>query len=322
MAGLSILLVLLATGALLLGKASLSPGEVLGTLIGQGTPMAGFVIGELRLPRILTAVVVGACLGVSGSVFQSTLRNALASPDIIGITASASVVGVLSIVTFGLSGFTLSLVVIGGALVAATTMYLLAWRNGMSAYRLVLVGIGVAAICSGVVSYVLSRSDIQDAQAALVWVTGSLNNSTWKALVPVTVCAVVIMVLVGIFTRPVHTLELGDDTAAGLGVPVERTRLAIIASGVALAAVAVSIAGPLAFVALASGQVARRLLGTGNAGIAVSGFVGAALLLASDLIAQFALPTTSFPTGVVTGLVGAPFLIWLLVRSSRTGTGS
>lgn len=320
--GLTVLIVSLGTVALLLGKASLTPGDVLAALIGQGTPMTGFVIGELRLPRILTAVVVGACLGVSGSVFQTTLRNALASPDIIGITASASVVGVLAIVTFGLSGFTLAVVVIIGALVAAAAMYLLAWRDGMSAYRLVLVGLGVAAICSGVVSYVLTRSDIRDAQTALVWVTGSLNNSTWTALLPVTGCAVVILAALLLLARPLRTLELGDDTAAGLGVPLERTRLMIIAAAVALAAVAVSTAGPLAFVALASGQIARRLLGTGGAGVAVSGFVGAALLLAADLIAQFAVPTTAFPTGVITGLVGAPFLIWLLVRASRTGTGS
>jgi len=320
--GLTVLIVALGTVALLLGKASLTPGDVLSALAGQGTPMTGFVIGELRLPRILTAVVVGMCLGVSGSVFQSTLRNPLASPDIIGITASASVVGVVAIVVFGISGLSLALVVIAGTLVAAAGMYLLAWRDGMSAYRLVLVGLGVAALCSGVVSYVLTRSDIRDAQMGLVWVTGSLNNSSWAALLPVAACAGIILAALASLARPLLVLELGDATAAGLGVPLERTRLLIIAAAVALAAVAVSTAGPLAFVALASGQIARRLLNTGGAGIAISGFVGAALLLAADMIAQFAWPTTAFPTGVVTGLVGAPFLIWLLIRASRTGTGS
>ncbi|MEG8037700.1 iron chelate uptake ABC transporter family permease subunit [Sphingomonas sp. LR61] len=321
MGGLSALILILAVVGLLLGKASLTLEEILAVLIGQGTPMSGFVIGELRMPRILTALVVGACLGVSGSVFQTTLRNPLASPDIIGTTAGASAIGVVSIVIFGISGFPLALTVIAGALVIATAMYLLAWRGGMSAYRLVLVGIGVAAICSGIVAFVLSRSDINDAQAALVWVTGSLNNSSWSALLPVTCCAVVILFALATLTRSIHTLEFGDDTAAGLGVPVERTRLAAIATAAALAAVGVSTAGPLAFVALAAGQVARRLLGTGIPGTAVSGFVGAALLLAADLLAQFAWPATAFPTGVVTGLVGAPFLIWLLIRSNRTGSG-
>jgi iron complex transport system permease protein len=319
---LGALIVVLGAVALLLGKASLTPGEVVSTLLGQGTPMTGFVVGELRLPRILTAVVVGACLGISGSVFQTTLRNPLASPDIIGITASASAVGVVCIVVLGLSGFTLTLAVVVGALIAAALMYLLAWREGLNAFRLVLVGIGVAAICSGVVSFVLSRSDIRDAQAALVWVTGSLNNSSWSALIPMTVCAAVVIAVIAALTRPVHILELGDDTATGLGIPVEHIRLAIIASGVALAAIAVSTAGPLAFVALAAGQIGRRMLGAGTSGVVISGFVGALLLLGADLIAQFAWPDTSFPTGVVTGLVGAPFLIWLLVRASRTGTES
>lgn len=317
---LGLLVLVLGATSLMLGKASVTPSEVLATLVGRGTPVTDFVIGELRLPRILTAVVVGASLGISGSVVQTTLGNPLASPDIIGITASASVVGVVSIVTFGLSGFTLSLVVIGGSLAAAAAMYLLAWRDGLSAFRLVLVGIGVAAICSGAVSYVLSRSDIRDAQTALVWVTGSLNSSSWSALVPMAVCAAVVVAVIAALTRPLQVLELGDDTASGLGLPVETVRLATLASAVALAAVAVSTAGPLAFVALAAGQIGRRMLGAGTSGVAVSGFVGAALLLGADMVAQHAWPQTALPTGVVTGLVGAPFLIWLLVRASRTGT--
>lgn len=319
---LGLLILLLTAAALMLGKASLSPEEVLAALGGNGTAKSDFVIGELRLPRILTALVVGASLGISGSVFQTTLRNPLASPDIIGITASASAVGVIGIVALGLSGFTLTLVVIAGSLAAAAAMYLLAWRAGLSAFRLVLIGIGVAAVCSGVVSFVLSRSDIRDAQSALVWVTGSLNTASWTALVPMSVCAAVVIALIAALTRPVRVLELGDDTAAGLGVRVEHTRLAIIACAVALAAIAVSTTGPLAFVALAAGQIGRRLLRTGTSGVAVSGFVGAAMLLSADLVAQFAWPDTVFPTGVVTGLVGAPFLIWLLITASRTGSES
>jgi iron complex transport system permease protein len=316
------LILLLMAAALMLGKASLSPSEIVAALTGNGSPKAEFVIGELRLPRILTALVVGASLGISGSVFQTTLRNPLASPDIIGITASASAVGIIGIVVLGLGGFALTIVVVAGSLAAATLMYLLAWREGLSAFRLVLIGIGVAAICSGVVSFVLSRSDIRDAQSALVWITGSLNASSWAALAPMAVCATIVTTVIALLTRPVHILELGDDTAAGLGVPVERIRLVVIACAVALAAIAVSTTGPLAFIALAAGQIGRRALGAGTSGVAVAGFVGAAVLLGADLVAQFALPETVFPTGVVTGLVGAPFLIWLLIRASRTGSES
>ena len=318
MAVLAVAAVALTATDLLLGKASLSPPEVVATILGQGSAMSGFVVGELRLPRILTALVVGASLGVSGAVFQTALRNPLASPDIIGVTASASVAGIVSIVVFGLSGLALAAAVIAGALVAAAAMYLLAWRSGMDAYRLVLVGIGVAAICTGAISFVLTRGNITDAQIALVWLTGSLNSSSWAALVPVAICAAVIMVVIGALRRPLRLLELGDDPASALGVPVERTRVAAVATAVALAAVAVSTSGPLGFVALASGQIARRLLSTGSAGIAVSGFVGGVGLLAADLVAQFAWQSTALPTGVVTGIVGAPFLIWLLVRASRS----
>lgn len=319
---LSLVIVALGITALLLGKAALAPGEVFAALVGQGTPVTGFVIGELRLPRLLTAVIVGASLGISGLLFQSTLRNPLASPDIIGITASASAVGVVSIVVFGLSGFPLTLVVVLGALVAATLMHLLAWREGLSAYRLVLIGIGVAALSSGVVSFVLSRSDIRDAQAALVWITGSLNNSTWEALVPMSLCAAIVAALLLVLSRPARVLELGDETATGLGIRVEWIRVAVIAGAVALAAIAVSTVGPLSFVALAAGHIGRRILGTGVAGAVIAGLAGALILLAADLLAQFALPETSLPTGVVTGLVGAPFLIWLLIRAGRSGTES
>nr|WP_243843568.1 iron chelate uptake ABC transporter family permease subunit [Microbacterium endophyticum] len=316
------MIVIFALLSLTLGKASVSVSEVFATMVGQGTAMTELVVVELRLPRILTAIVVGACLGMSGSVFQSTLRNPLASPDIIGITASASVVGVVCIVSFGMRGYLLTLTVIVGTLLAAVLMYVLAWREGLNAFRLVLVGIGVAAFCAGFVSFILSRSDIRDAQSALVWVTGSLSGASWQALWPMTVCAVIIVGLVAMLSRPARILELGDDTAAGLGIPVEKIRLATLGCAVALAAIAVSTVGPLAFVALAAGQISRRLLGAGSSGVAAAACVGGALLLGADIIAQHALPATPLPTGVVTGLVGAPFLIWLLVRASRTGNES
>ncbi|MBA8816807.1 iron complex transport system permease protein [Microbacterium halimionae] len=322
LAALIALIVIFAFLSLTLGKASVSVSEVFATMIGQGTAMTELVVLELRLPRILTAIVVGACLGMSGSVFQSTLRNPLASPDIIGITASASVVGVVCIVSFGMSGYVLTLTVIVGTLLAAVLMYVLAWREGLNAFRLVLVGIGVGAFCAGFVSFILSRSDIRDAQTALVWVTGSLSGSSWQALWPMTACAVIIVGLVAMLSRPARILALGDDTAAGLGIPVEKIRLATLGCAVALAAIAVSTVGPLAFVALAAGQISRRLLRSGSSSVATAACVGGALLLGADIIAQHALPSTPLPTGVVTGLVGAPFLIWLLVRASRTGNES
>lgn len=319
--GLVLLLAALATVALLLGDAALTPAEVGSALVGQAEPVVRFVVVELRLPRLLTAVVVGLCLGASGAVFQSVVRNPLASPDIVGITASAGATGVVGVVLLGLSGAALSGTVLAGALVAALLVYALAWRQGVQGYRLVLVGIGVAAFATAATSYVLTRADVRDAQVAYAWLTGSLNGAAWGPFVTLAASAVVLLALLAAQTRALRALELGDDAAAGLGTRAERARLLLVLTAVALAAVAVAASGPIAFVALMAAPIARRLVGATGVTLTASALVGAAILSASDLVAQFAVPGTSYPVGVVTGLVGAPYLVWLLARTNRTGAG-
>jgi iron complex transport system permease protein len=318
---LAVLVVLVGAVSLTLGAAGLTPADVLAALVGRADRLTSFVILQLRLPRLVAAALVGACLGLSGALVQSVARNPLASPDIIGITAAASASGAVALVWFGITGLALSGIVLAGTLVAAALIYLLAWRRGVSGYRFVLVGIGVAAVCTGFVSYVLTTADLTDVQQALVWITGSLNNVDTTALVVLAVGAVVLVPCALLLGRPLAALGLGDDLAAGVGVRTERTRLLVVAVAVALAAVAVSVAGPVSFVAFLAAPIARRLVGRGSLALVPSALVGALVLVVSDIVAQFAVPGVVFPVGVVTGIVGAPYLLWLLTRTNRIGRG-
>lgn len=318
---LAALVFVVSAVSLTFGAAGVAPVDVLAALVGRADRLTSFVILDLRLPRLLAAVLVGACLGLSGGLFQSVARNPLASPDIIGITTAASATGAVALVWFGVTGLALSGVVLAGTLVAAVLIYLLAWRNGVSGYRFVLVGIGFAAICAGLVSYVLTRADLRDVQQALVWITGSLNSIDDVSLTVLAVSAVVLVPAALLVGRPLAALGLGDDVAAGIGVRPERTRIVSIAVGVALAAAAVSVAGPIAFVALLAAPVARRLVGRGSLALVPAALVGALVLVVSDVVAQFAVPGVVFPVGVVTGIVGAPYLLWQLTRTNRIGRG-
>ncbi|WP_374010042.1 FecCD family ABC transporter permease [Leifsonia sp. LS-T14] len=318
---LAALVVVVSAVSLTLGAASVAPVDVLAALIGRADRLTSFVILDLRLPRLLAGTLVGACLGLSGALIQSVARNPLASPDIIGITAAASATGSIALIWFGLTGLALSGIVLAGTLVAAALIYVLAWRNGVSGYRFVLVGIGIAAFCGGVVSYVLTRADITDVQQALVWITGSLNTVDPSALLVLAVGTAVLVPCALLVGRPLGALSLGDDLASGLGVRPERTRLAVVAVAVALAAIAVAVAGPVSFVAFLAAPIARRLLGRGSLALVPSALLGALILVVSDIAAQFAIPGVVLPVGVVTGIVGAPYLLWLLARTNSVGRG-
>lgn len=314
---LLVLLVLVVVG-LALGKSGVTPSELFDVVRGQGTKAARFVLVELRLPRTLTAVLVGLTFGLSGGIVQSLARNPLASPDIIGLTAGASAAGVIGIVLFGLSGLALSGVALLGAFAVAVIVYLLAGAGHAGGLRFVLIGIAVAAMASALVSIMLTRGDLNSARDAYVWLTGSLSGANWQIVSVLAVVSVVLVPAALALARPLGILELGDDTAAGLGVALGRTRLVALAVGVALTAVAVAAAGPIAFVALVSAPIARRMVGDGRLALVSSALVGAVVVLASDLVAQFAL-SQPLPVGVVTGVVGAPYLIWLLVRRASGG---
>ncbi|MEV6174566.1 iron chelate uptake ABC transporter family permease subunit [Streptomyces sp. NPDC051954] len=320
---LALLLVVLAAlvTALCTGDIALPPGDVAATLLGGGDAGTHFVVIELRLPRALLGLLVGLCFGLSGAVFQALLRNPLASPDVIGVGSGAAAAAVLASVVYGVSGLALSGTALAGALATAAGIYLLAWRRGVGGQRLVLIGIGVGAGLSSVVSYLMTRSEVTEAQNAFVWLAGSLNGRSWPQFWPLLGAAAVLVPLAVAAARSLPALQLGDGTAAGLGARVERDRLGLLGCATALAGVATAAAGPVGFVAFVCPPIARRLLPGHGAALLPSALAGAALVQWADIAAQHMLPHTQLPVGIVTSVVGAPYLLWLLARANRVGQG-
>ncbi|MEV7646227.1 iron chelate uptake ABC transporter family permease subunit [Arthrobacter sp. NPDC089319] len=313
----------------LLGSYTVTVPDFFRLLAGEQIPGASFIVMEHKLPRAVIGLLVGLAFGLSGSIFQTMLRNPLASPDIIGISYGASASAVTAIVVFGAAGLAVSAAAMAGALVVAVGIYAMSYRSatvsGAAGSRLILVGIGFAAVLQAVVSYLLTRTDIRTAQGALVWLNGSLNSSNWDRAVVLVAGLAVLVMAVALLARSLRGLEMGDDTAAALGVRVAPARLGLLVVAVLLAAVATAAAGPVAFIAFLSGPIARRLLG-GAASLPAAALVGAVIALAADFAAANLIPMyltsgTTLPVGVVTGALGAPFLLWLLVSTNRRGQG-
>ncbi|MFF3054879.1 FecCD family ABC transporter permease [Streptomyces sp. NPDC057909] len=301
------------------GDYTMTPGEVVSTLFGHGTFQQEFIVTDLRLPRVLVGLLVGAALGVSGAVFQTVSRNPLGSPDVLGFGQGATV-GALMVIVLSQGG---AAAVAGGAvvggLVTGVVVYLLAWKRGMHGYRLVLVGIGSAAMLTAAAQYLITKANLVDATRAVVWMTGSLDGRDWAQVWPLlVVCGLLIPLVLG-HGRALRMMEMGDDAAYALGVRVERTRLVLMGCAVLLVAVATAAAGPITFVSLSAPQLARRLTRSPGPNLAPAAFMGAALLLVADWIAMDAFADRQLPVGVVTGVLGGCYLLWLLVSERRTG---
>ncbi len=315
---LAALIVALFATSLMVGRSFYSPAEVFGVIIGNDVPGASFTVGRLRLPRAVLALVVGLSFGLGGVTFQTMLRNPLASPDIIGISSGASAAAAFGIVFLGLGGVQISIFAIVAGLAVAMAIYLLSFRRGVAGTRLILIGIGVAAMLDSTTAYVLTKAPQWQLQEVMRWLTGSLNGSTWSAVVPAAIALVAFGAVLTSQTRNLTMLRLGDDTAAALGVRTERTRVLLIVAAVGLIAFATAAAGPIAFVAFLAGPIAARVIGPHGSPLIPAALVGAALVLASDLVGQF-LFDTRYPVGVITGALGAPYLVYLIIRTNRTG---
>lgn len=317
--GLVVLVVALVVVTLTLGPFKVALVAVVRILGGEQIPGATFIVMEQRLPRLLVALGVGAAFGASGTIIQTLVRNPLASPDVIGITAGASAAAVLGMTVGGLGAVAVAPVAFGGALMTAAVIYVLARRGTISGYRFVLVGVGVAAVLNAVTAWGLTRAEVTEASRALVWITGSLSRASWDQVPVLWAALAVLLPLAALAALRLRALELGDDAAAGLGARVEPAKAGLLVVAVALAAVATAAAGPVAFVAFLSGPLARRLTG-GGVSLGASALTGSCLVLAADLVATSLLPT-ALPVGVVTGVLGAPVLLWLLARANRSGEG-
>ncbi|MFC3502574.1 FecCD family ABC transporter permease [Micromonospora krabiensis] len=301
------------------GDYPMSPADVLRTLTGGGTPAEEFIVQELRLPRLVTAMLVGAALALAGAVFQSLVRNPLGSPDVLGFTQGAAT-GALVVVVLGGSSLALSGAAVASGLATGLLIYGIAWRNGVHGYRLVLVGIGVSAILTGVNGYLLTRAPLMDAARAMLWLTGSLDGRGWSEATPLLVVLAVATPVVLLGCGPaLRMMELGDDTASALGVPVQRLRLVLLTAAVLLVAFAAAAAGPVSFVALTAPHVARRLTRAPGPNLLPAMCVGAALLVGADLLAQRGFPGQQLPVGAVTGALGGAYLVWLLAMERRAG---
>ncbi len=312
------LIVVLAVVSLMIGNTVYSLGDVIRVVLGQDVPGATFTVGRLRLPRMVLAIVVGLSFGLAGVTFQTMLRNPLASPDIIGISAGASTAAAFAIVVLGLSGTAVSAFAISAGLVVTLLIYLLSHRAGSAGTRLILIGIGIAAMLEAVTQYVLDQAGQWELQAVLRWLTGSLNGASWEQTVPALLALVVLGPLLLSRRHDLDAMRLGEDAAAGLGVRIERTRLLVVIAAVGLIAFATAATGPIAFVAFLAGPIAARIVGPHGSLLLPGALVGALLVLAGDLVGQNLL-SLRYPVGIVTGVLGAPYLVYLIIRTNRSG---
>ncbi|MEV7275584.1 iron chelate uptake ABC transporter family permease subunit [Streptomyces sp. NPDC093111] len=316
--GLLVLLAAVCVAYLCVGERFVAPSEVLRILTGERTP-AAFVVEDLRLPRLATGLMVGAAFGVAGALIQTVARNPLASPDIIGISQGAGAVTVAAM-TFGLASYTvLPYLSIAGGVLAAALVYVFAWRGGLHATRFVLIGIGFAIALRSLTTLFMTKGDYLVAQQAQIWMTGSLNGRGWDESLPLRVTLLVMLPAVLWAARAQRTVALDDDTATALGVRLGRVRLGLVAVGVILASVATGVAGPVDFVALLAPQIARRTTRTAQIPLLGSALMGALVVVAADLLGRRLFSPVELPVGVLTAAVGAPYLIWLIMRSRGIG---
>ncbi|NMR28711.1 FecCD family ABC transporter permease [Crystallibacter degradans] len=308
------------------GGTPLALLDVLRALLGDTSDSkVHLAVTEFRAPRMVAAVVAGACLAAAGAITQTVARNPLASPDVLGVTAGASLGAVTVLVlagggNAGLSGLTatmgMPLAAFGAGVLSGVAVYLLAYRGGIDSYRLVLVGLGINGFAVSLTTWLLTLGDVSSAAQALTWMMGSLNGKDWALVQPMGVIAAALLLAAVFCGRWLLLTSLGEDTAVGLGTRVGSVRLTALTIAVLLASVGTVVAGPLVFVALASPQIARILTGAVVPPVAISALVGAVFVLLADTVSANAL-SVALPVGVATAVVGAPYLIYLILRYQR-----
>lgn len=321
LSGLAVAVLLAFVATLMVGRTVYGLDEVIPVLLGEPVPGAAFTVGELRLPRATLAVLAGFAFGVAGATFQTMLGNPLASPDILGVSSGAGAAAVFGIIVLGANDSATSVFALAGALATAGAIFLLSNRGGFAGTRFILIGIGLASMLQSITSYMLARAAEWDIQRAMQWLTGSLSGASWEQLAPLALATAALLPVLLLGARSLELLRFGSDAATALGVPVGRARLVLIIAAVALLAFATAGSGPIMFVAFMAGPIAARLAGPGSSILLPAGLTGALLVLLADLVGQNLLGER-YPVGVVTGVLGAPYLILLLIRMNRTGQTS
>lgn len=310
----------LSTGS---GEMKINPLTVLKVLFGSGPDMETLVITSFRLPRIIVALIVGMCLATAGGILQGMIRNPLASPDVLGITggAAVAVVGFLAIFSDKNHSLTVSiawlpLAAFIGAGVVAFLVYFLAWKNGVSPIRLVLIGIGISTLMQALTTLLMVMGPIYQASQANIWITGTVYGSNWKNVAILAPWAVIFLIIAFVAARTLNIQELGDDVATGLGEKVQKHRFLLLMISTALIGGSVAFAGGIGFVGLMAPHMARRLVGSSfGALLPVSALLGGILVMLADLIGRTMFSPLEVPAGVFTAGIGAPYFIYLLFKT-------
>jgi len=318
---LAITVLLLVAAVIMVGNTIYPVSDVVKVIRGESVPGASFTVGTLRIPRALIGALAGLAFGAAGATFQTMLRNPLASPDVIGISAGASAAAVVCLVVLHWSSTATMFAALIAGVATAAAIYLAARGGESTGGRLILIGIGIGAMLDAVVSYSIQRAAEFDVAVAMRWLTGSLNGSRWESVIPLGIAVAVLLPLIVLLSRDLGALELGDAAATSLGVRVDLVRILLILAAVTLTCFATATTGPIAFVAFLSGPIVSRLVGHGSSLTIPAALTGACLVLIADIIGQFAFDTR-FPVGVITGILGAPYLLFLLIRTSRRGGSS
>ncbi|MBE9100347.1 iron ABC transporter permease [filamentous cyanobacterium LEGE 07170] len=304
------------------GEYPVPPQDVIRTILGVPTdnPDYVFVVNTLRLPRTLVAWEVGMALAIAGTLTQGITRNPLAAPGIIGVNAGAALAAVSLIVVFpAVPIAVLPLAAFSGALTVAALIYLLAWKDGSSPIRLILVGVGFSLIAGALTNLLVTFGNINDVSQALVWLAGSVYGRSWPQVVAFTPWLVAFGLLSLFLSRELNALQLGDDLARSLGSRLEWQRGWLLLSSVALAGSAVATAGGISFVGLMAPHMARQIIGPSHESLVpVAALTGGALVVVADLIGRLLFSPIELPCGIITAIVGAPYFLYLLIRTRRT----
>ncbi|KAB1643209.1 FecCD family ABC transporter permease [Gulosibacter chungangensis] len=309
----------LAVLALLLGSVQVPLSDLVASMFGQSAEHKhNLVIQNIRFPQVVAALSAGAALGVSGAVFQSISNNALGSPDIIGLTTGAATGAISQIIFFEAGPIQVTIGALIGGIGTAVVIYLLSLKGGVTGgFRLVLIGIGVGALLSSLNSLMMVRGDVELAFTANVWISGSVDNVKWDQALPTLIISLITIPVIAALAKRATMVEMGDDMARQLGVNAEHTRRILILLAVVLAGIATSSVGPISFIALASGQLAKLLTRSGSITVFASAVMGSFLLMLAHVITAVLPVHYTLPIGQVTGLIGGIYLAWLLTRSKQ-----
>lgn len=300
--------------SIMLGSVSIPINEILSALTGSGAGMHAEILQNIRLPRTIVAALVGINLALSGAILQAIMKNPLADPHIIGISSGAGLLGILVMLTMPAYSYLVTPAAFLGAMGAAMLIYILAWKNGIRPIRIILAGVAVSAFLSAFISALMILYSDR-VHSALIWMVGGLSARSWPHVAMLWPYTLVGGILAFFAARHLNILQLGDEMARGLGLPVERTRLMLTAVAALLAASAVSVVGLLGFVGLIVPHAARLMIGSDyRCLLPASAILGAATLMYSDTFARMAFAPVELPVGIIMAVLGAPFFLFLLRR--------